>query len=66
MATKKRKTMVFTGVSETTWNEFKAECARAGVPMTTVVEAFMNAVVEGKLKPDPKTGLIFSGTDNDE
>jgi len=39
-----------TSIEESISNEFKANCAREGLPMNTVLELFMQGYNDGKFK----------------
>ena len=39
-----------TSIDEELQNEFKAACARDGMPMNNVLEAFMKAYADGKFR----------------
>lgn len=43
-----------TTIEEDLQNEFKAACAKDGMPMNNVLETFMRAYVKGKFKMELK------------
>ena len=43
-----------TTIEEDLQNEFKAACAKEGLPMNNVLETFMKAYVEGKFRMELK------------